>query len=141
MKFHIVKLYVIMLIDIKLHTSSSLYYMPTSSARCAPPSSSASSTPASTPPTSLRLCRRHKGSNKKKRPCCWPILKNMSVRRELRKFYVYVHIEYTARSYSQLIDGKTRLIETSLVCNSFVATSNNYKSSLSSNYIYLSEYI
>ena len=38
----------------------------------------------------------------------------------------------------QLIDGKTRLIETSLVCNSFVATSNNSKSSLSSNYIYLS---
>ena len=30
------------------------------------------------------------------------------------------------------------MIETSLVCNSFVATSNNSKSSLSSNYIYLS---
>ena len=68
----------------------------------------------------------------------WPILKNMSVRRALRKFYVYVHIGYTARSYSQLIDGKTRLIETSLVCNSFVATLNNSKSSLSSNYISLS---
>ena len=66
------------------------------------------------------------------------ILKNIYVRRALRKFYVYVHIGYTARSYSQLIDGKTRLIETSLVCNSFVATSNNSKSSLSSNYIYLS---
>ena len=42
------------------------------------------------------------------------------------------------RSYSQFIDGKIRLIETSLVCNSFVATSNNSKSSLSSNYISLS---
>ena len=66
------------------------------------------------------------------------ILKNISVRRTLRKFNVYVHIGYTTHSYSQLIDGKTRLIETSLVCNSFVATSNNSKSSLSSNNIYLS---
>jgi hypothetical protein len=66
------------------------------------------------------------------------ILKNISVRRTLRKFNVYVHIGYTAHSYSQLIDGKIRLIETSLVCNSFVATSNNSNGSLSSNYISLS---
>ena len=37
-----------------------------------------------------------------------------------------------------LIDGKTRLIETSLDCNSFVAISNNSKSSFSSNNITLS---
>ena len=37
-----------------------------------------------------------------------------------------------------LIDGKTKLIETSLDCDSFVATSNHSKSSFSSDKIALS---